>query len=95
MGVYRRARRCLTTNTPADIQSAGFDGALDMACLTNYTIGCRDTGSGKTGCFLFDVEHWQRTGEFVAVSAVFDSLDALYAGTSREDRRAIYAERLA
>jgi len=67
MGIYRRARRCLTITTPADIQSAGF----------------------------FDVEHWQRTGEFVAVSAVFDSVDALYAGTSREDRRAIYAERLA
>ncbi len=64
-----------------------------MACLTNYTVQCLDTASGRTGCFIFDVEHWQRTGDFVAVSPVFDSLDALYAGTSRDDRQAIYAER--
>lgn len=65
-----------------------------MACLTNYTIHCRDARSGQTGCFIFDVEHWQRTGEFVALSPVFAGLAELYAGTSREDRRSIYAERL-
>ena len=65
-----------------------------MAILTNYTIQCRDVVSGKTGCFIFDVPHWQRTGELTALSPVFDNLPALYAGTSPEDRKGIYAERL-
>lgn len=64
-----------------------------MACLTNYTIHCRDAVSGRTGCFIFDVEHWQRTGEFVALSPVFAGLAELYAGTAASERLAIYAER--
>jgi hypothetical protein len=49
-----------------------------MACLTNYTIQCTDVTSGRRGCFLFDTEHWQRTGEFKAISPVMDSLHAFY-----------------
>lgn len=64
-----------------------------MAVLTNYTVQCLDATSGKTGCFIFDVEHWQRTGEFIALSAVFADLEALYAGASRDQRKPIYAER--
>ena len=66
-----------------------------MACLTNYAMGCLDTTSGRTGYFIFNVEHWQLTGEFVAVSPVFDDLDQLYAGTNRNERKPIYAERIA
>lgn len=65
-----------------------------MACLTNYAMGCMDAKSGNTGYFIFDVPHWQRTGEFVALSPVFSDLDALYAGTSRDDRKPIYVERV-
>ena len=49
-----------------------------MACLMNYTVQCTDSTSGKTGCFLFDVEHWQRSGEFKAISPVFPSLVEFY-----------------
>lgn len=49
-----------------------------MACLTNYTIQCEDVTSGKTGCFLFDTDHWQRTGEFKAISPVFLDLVQFY-----------------
>ena len=66
-----------------------------MACLTNYAIQCLDATSGRTGCFIFNVEHWQLTGEFVAVSPVFDDLGQLYAGTNRNERKPIYAERIA
>jgi hypothetical protein len=45
-----------------------------MACVTNYTTQCTDVTTGKTGCFLFDTERWQRTGEFRAVSPIFPSL---------------------
>jgi hypothetical protein len=65
-----------------------------MACLTNYTIQCRDVASGKTGCFLFDVQHWQTTGEFLAVSEVFPDLDAFYHGTTPEQRKSMYIERV-
>lgn len=64
-----------------------------MACLTNYTIQCMDSASGLTGCFIFDVPHWQRTGEFIALSPVFPGLVELYAGTSPTERKPIYAER--
>lgn len=47
-------------------------------CLTNYTVQCRDVTSGKTGCFLYDTAHWQKTGEFKAVSPVMPDLDAFY-----------------
>lgn len=49
-----------------------------MACTTNYTVQCRDVVSGNTGCFLFDTEHWQKTGEFKAISPVFYNLAAFY-----------------
>ena len=49
-----------------------------MECVTNYTIQCKDVASGRTGCFLFDTEHWQRTGEFKAISPVFDGLTAFF-----------------
>lgn len=49
-----------------------------MACLTNYTIQCKDVTSGETGCFLFDTDHWQRTGEFKAISPVFSDLVRFY-----------------
>jgi hypothetical protein len=64
-----------------------------MAILANYTIQCRDILSGETGCFLFDTDHWQRTGEFKATSPVFPSLPELYANTRREDRHSVYLER--
>lgn len=47
-------------------------------CLTNYTVQCRDEVSGQTGCFLFDTAHWQRTGEFRALSEVFPDLYTFY-----------------
>lgn len=50
-----------------------------MACLTNYTVQCVDVTSGKTGCFLFDIQHWQQTGEFKAISPVMPDLVAFYA----------------
>lgn len=50
-----------------------------MACLTNYAIQCKDVASGDTGVFLFDTTHWQRTGEFHAVSPVFPCLSEFYA----------------
>lgn len=50
-----------------------------MACLMNYTIQCRDITSGETGCFLFDVPHWQATGEFRAISPVFPNVAQFYA----------------
>jgi hypothetical protein len=57
-----------------------------MACLTNYTIQCRDAVSGQVGCFLFDTEHWQRTGEFRAVSPVFPGLVEFYAWNNANGR---------
>ena len=50
-----------------------------MACLMNYTVQCVDVDSGKTGCFLFDVPHWQQTGEFKAISPVLPGLVEFYA----------------
>ena len=66
-----------------------------MACPMNYTIQCRDVATGETGCFLFDTEHWQRTGEFLAVSPVFPGLPQFYAW-DRENgnlRTSCYLER--
>ncbi len=67
-----------------------------MACLTNYTVQCTDVTTGEIGCFLFDTEHWQKTGEFKAISPVFKCLVDFYAydrenGNAREDR---YLERV-
>jgi hypothetical protein len=64
-----------------------------MAILTNYTIQCRDVASGQTGCFLFDTDHWQKTGEFKAISRVFAGLIEFYANTHPDDRKAVYLER--
>lgn len=49
-----------------------------MACLMNYTVQCKDVTSGQDGCFLFDTEHWQRTGEFKAISPVFSCLGKFF-----------------
>ncbi len=49
-----------------------------MACLTNYTVQCTDVDSGKKGCFLFDTDHWVRTGEFKAISPIFPGLVEFY-----------------
>ena len=67
-----------------------------MAILMNYTIQCKDVVSGQTGDFLFDVEHWQRTGEFKAISPVFSSLIYFYEWDNQNgNRRApCYAERI-
>ena len=64
-----------------------------MACLTNYTIQCRDIVSGQTGCFFYDQAHWQKTGEFKAISKVFANLPDFYSGTRPEDRKSVYLER--
>jgi hypothetical protein len=64
-----------------------------MACLMNYTIQCVDVVSGKKGCFIFDEEHWQRTGEFKAVSEVYRDLYDFYKGTTAEQRQSRYLER--
>jgi hypothetical protein len=67
-----------------------------MACLTNYTVQCRDVTSGLIGCFLFDTEHWQKTGEFKAISPVFAGLTLFYEwDRANGDRRAsCYLERI-
>jgi hypothetical protein len=66
-----------------------------MACLTNYTIQCKDVVSGKTGCFLFDTDHWRRTGEFKAISPVFANLVQFYEWdkANGDKRAAVYLER--
>lgn len=67
-----------------------------MACLTNYTIQCRDCITGETGCFFFDETHWQKTGEFKAVGPVYPNLAEFYAMGETDAgivRRACYLER--
>ncbi len=64
-----------------------------MACLTNYTVQCTDIVTGKVGCFIFNKEHWQRTGEFKAEGEVYPSLVEFFANTTREQRESIYLER--
>ena len=64
-----------------------------MAILMNYTVHCTDATTGQKGCFLFDTDHWQKTGEFKATSAVFPSLAALYEGTPHDSRQSCYLER--
>jgi hypothetical protein len=63
-----------------------------MACSMNYTIQCVDVVSGKKGCFIFDEEHWQRTGEFKAVSEVYRDLYDFYRRTTAEQRQSRYLE---
>lgn len=66
-----------------------------MACLMNYAVQCKDVTTGKVGCFLFDAEHWQRTGEFKAVSPVCADLVEFYAwdNANGRNRAACYLER--
>ena len=61
--------------------------AFIMAILTNYAIGCTDIDSGQTGAFLFDVEHWQKTGEFKAIGPVFPGLVEFYAWDNETGHR--------
>lgn len=67
-----------------------------MACLTNYTVQCVDVTTGKKGCFLFNTQHWQQTGEFLAVSPVCDGLDEFYKWdkTNGNNRSSCYLERI-
>jgi hypothetical protein len=67
-----------------------------MACLTNYTVQCRDVTTGKTGCFLYDTEHWQRTGEFKATTPIFGDLDSFFAWDRQNGNKCApcYLERL-
>lgn len=65
-----------------------------MACLTNYTVQCRDVVSGVTGCFFFDTDHWQRTGEFKAIGPVYPDLVSFYNATDMDDRKAVHLERI-
>lgn len=60
--------------------------------LMNYTIQCHDQLSGKTGCFLFDLKGYERTGLFYAVSPVFPDLNQLYKGTTEQERQSCYVE---
>ena len=64
-----------------------------MACLTNYTVHCREKKTGRIGCFLFDIEHYRRTGEFIAIGEIYDSLAEFYAGTKPSQRQGIYIDR--
>lgn len=65
-----------------------------MACLTNYTVQCKDVLSQKTGCFFYDQEHWQKTGEFKAISPVYLDLNDFYLNTKMQDRKSLYLERI-
>jgi hypothetical protein len=60
--------------------------------LTNYTVQCADQISGKTGCFLFDLNKYEKTGKFYAISPVYKDLDDLYKNTNRDDRKPCYVE---
>lgn len=66
-----------------------------MACLTNYCIQCTDVTSNTTGDFVFDMDHWQETGEFKAISPVFLGLIDLFAWAknTKYELKGIYLER--
>lgn len=66
-----------------------------MACLTNYTIQCTDATTGQTGCFLFDVPHWQKTGEFKAVGPVHQCVSDFFKWDNANgvQRKSIFVER--
>lgn len=46
--------------------------------MANYCTHCRDTESGIVGCFMYDVQHYQDTGEFIATSEIYGSLARLF-----------------
>jgi hypothetical protein len=60
--------------------------------LTNYTMQCTDNVSGKTGCFLFDLDHYAETGTFKAIGAIYPDLDGLYRHTTPDQRKPCYVE---
>jgi len=62
-------------------------------CVSNYTTQCLDVTSGQTGCFLFDTEHWQKTGELKAISPVYPSLVEFYQA-HRDQCKAMHLERI-
>ena len=64
-----------------------------MACLTNYTVQCKDITTGETGCFLFDIPHWKSTGQFKAISPVYKDLVEFYKNVPSESRESTYIER--
>lgn len=66
-----------------------------MACLTNYTVQCTDVTSATKGCFLFDTDHWIKTGEFKAISPVFPSLVEFFQWdmANGDARKSCYLER--
>lgn len=66
-----------------------------MACLNNYCIQCTDIISGTVGDFAFDLEHWQKTGQFKAISPVFHGLVEFYAWAKSTgfETKGIYLER--
>lgn len=68
---------------------------MKLEYISNYAIQCRDAGTGVIGCFLFDVDHHETTGEFLAVSPVFPSLIEFYAwdNANGTKRKASYRER--
>lgn len=65
-----------------------------MACINNYATQCVDVDTGKTGCFFFDIPHWQSTGEFKAIGEIYSGLIEFFDATSRADRKSVYLERL-
>lgn len=66
-----------------------------MACLMNYTVQCLDGTTGKNGCFLFNITHWQTTGEFLAISPVLPDLNSFFAWDNANGplRKSSYIER--
>ena len=65
---------------------------MNRYVLTNYTIQCTDEISGKCGCFLFDLNHYEYTGKFKATGEVYNDLESLYKNTNPNDRKPCYVE---
>lgn len=78
----------------ADMHTQKTSDMTKRYCLTNYTVQCRDVLSGRTGCFLFDIEHYRRHGEFKATSPVLPDLVAFYAWDNANGmlREGLYVE---
>ena len=75
------------------VNSPNQQKRIHMACLMNYTIQCKDATTGTTGCFLFDIEHWQKTGEFKAISPIYQDSAYLFAA-ERDKCKPMYLERI-
>lgn len=65
-----------------------------MAILTNYAIQCVDCVSGKTGVFLFDIDHWKKTGKFKAISPIYNDLVEFFKSEHAKNRKSLYEERI-